>query len=203
MASASTSALAPASAPPSGGAANRGRRNLAACRFFARGECARGQWCSYRHDRQDADRKTPAAKTKKYAPRNPHSRAALAPSLAPMDSPSDGKSMWTPLADGKLPLSQSDKTVLEMLKLPASLATAGGAASEVAWVVGTSDGKIARCLVCCTSAADHVILPCWHLCFCAPCSQRVASHPLGCHRRCPVCSASITSVGQVKIAAHD
>jgi len=46
------------------------------------------------------------------------------------------------------------------------------------------------CVVCLDSSADHVVVPCMHMCLCERCSSRVSSE-------CPTCRAPITNIQKV------
>ena len=48
-----------------------------------------------------------------------------------------------------------------------------------------------RCCVCLDAQADHIVLPCRHLCLCAACSTQLRGHP------CPMCRAAANAIEEV------
>ena len=47
------------------------------------------------------------------------------------------------------------------------------------------------CCICYTNSKDHAIVPCFHMCVCSVCSQRI--------RQCPMCRGSIKRIQRIFI----
>ncbi|KNC56417.1 uncharacterized protein AMSG_02388 [Thecamonas trahens ATCC 50062] len=67
---------------------------------------------------------------------------------------------------------------------------------DIFGVVNDDDDESNECVVCITDPRDTAVLPCRHLCLCAPCAKQLRQRS----NRCPICRVPFQSLLQFKLS---
>merc|ERR1711916_131793 len=85
---------------------------------------------------------------------------------------------------------------IRVLKQIARIADCYYLLHDIFGVVNEDEDESNECVVCITDPRDTAVLPCRHLCLCAPCAKQLRQRS----NRCPICRVPFQSLLQFKLS---